>query len=94
MLTTSHGPYRSKSYRPRIEYVQSLLPVLLWPFLVVSFLTLLLHPINGILYDRGAGFVCFRLVVHIFVRTRTFFRHLVRAFILCAAPEAVVVFRS
>jgi hypothetical protein len=34
------------------------------------------------------------LVVHIFVRTRTFLPYLIGTFILCTTPEAVVVFRA
>ena len=43
-------------------------------------------------YSRGLDYICSHLVMHIFIRTRTFFSHLIGAFILRTAPETVVVF--
>ena len=43
-------------------------------------------------YDRSGRLHSFHLVVHIFVWSRTLFLHLVGTLVLCAAPEAVVVF--
>src|SRR5258707_6030239 len=39
-------------------------------------------------------YTCFHLVVHIFLRTWTLFLHFVGTFILRAAPETVVIFRT
>jgi hypothetical protein len=45
-------------------------------------------------YDQSVNSAHIQLVVHVFVRPRTLFLHLIRTFILSTTPEAVVVFRA
>ena len=45
-------------------------------------------------YDQSVDSVHIQLVVHVFVRTRTLFLHLIRSFILSTTPKAIVVFRA
>jgi hypothetical protein len=50
----------------------------------------LFHIINGIRPKCRRHL--FQLIVHIFVRTRTLFLHLLGTLVLCATPKAVVIF--
>jgi hypothetical protein len=95
VLITSHGLYWSNYTAPlSIELVQSFLPVLLW--IILSFIRTVLsyHLVECIWWNakRLIGYPSSRhLVVHVFIRTGAFFRHLVCTTVLCTTPEAVVV---